>query len=192
MATGEEQYRKSLAQFGARLSQVEKRRLQFVYRLPSQYDELPPEAVLQALELMGMYSASRPEGVAELASWLGMSSLQKDIRKRLRKSKVALNDNFCLPFCDELYASVDLGSCIVALQRQTRTMQAHLELLKRVVTTQSRAMGIYECVGGPEALSEAAARVEQILHDLGQAATGYTSGKQFCYFKANNYYYFYS
>lgn len=176
MATAEEQYRKSLAQFGARLSDIEKKRLQCLYRIPLQYNELPSEAVLQALELLGVYSARRPEGVAELPGWLGMKNLQKDIKKRLRGSKeVKLNENFCLPLCDELYASVDLQRSIEAVQQQTKILKAHLELLKRIVTAKSTGSiaVYYSTAEEPGPLSEAVEKADQILQNLAEASSGH-------------------
>ena len=170
--TAEEQYRRSLARFSSRISDLETKRLQTLYRLPALYNQLPPEAVLQGLELLGVYSASRPEGVAELPNWLGMRELQKAIRKDLKKIKdVRLNEGFCLPLYEELYSAVNLRTSFAKVLEYARILAAHVELLHAVTTTHTGTNSVpgtphYESVGGPDTLKDVSKLLDRVQEGL--------------------------
>ena len=168
----EKSYRVSLAKFGAHLFQDEKKRLQTLYRMPTKYNKLPPEAILQGLELLGVYSPSRPEGVAELPLWLGMKDVHKSVRKSLKKNKgVKINDMFCLPLYEELYAAADLQACFKKVQEQTMALAAHVELLSSIASAHTSGSIHYESLQGPHTLKNISEQLDKIHEDIGLAAS---------------------
>ena len=174
MASSEKSYRVSLAKFGAHLFQDEKKRLQTLYRMPTKYNKLPPEAILQGLEMLGVYSPSRPEGVAELPLWLGMKDVHRSVKKSLKKNKeFKLNEMFCLPLYEELYAAADLQACFTKVQEQAMMLAAHVELLTSIANAHHSGSVHYESLQGPHTLKNISEKLDKIQEDIGFAANDF-------------------
>ena len=160
-------YEESVLKLVHCLSNEDKHWLLNVFQLPPQYKSISATSIFKALELIGLYSTERPEGLAVLPRWLQNKSLEKKVRKKLN---VKRDESFRPTPNEELYGSADVQRCFLFLEEQARTFNAHIALVKKIIEVKNKSSDAgLKRAGGYNRLENASKNVEAILDCLTEA-----------------------
>lgn len=161
------QYEECVVKLAHCLSSEDKQWVLNIFQLPQQYKRTSSVSMFKALEMIGMYSRERPEGLAVLPRWLQNKSLERKIRKKM---KVKRSDSFRPTPNEELYASADLHQCFLVLEGQALALNAHLELVKKIIQTKNKTSDAgLEIAGGVSQLEKASRSVDAMLDCMKEA-----------------------